>query len=75
MSAFINIQPNIFCEVCKDCGARPVIEQRERKYFVICPGNNNHYQTRSGMIDVNEWNRFNKVTQEISSSSVNNKAS
>ncbi len=75
MSAYINIQPNIFCESCKDCGARPIIEQRDRKYYVICPNDSNHYQTKSGMIDMDEWNRFNTITRGLQKSSVNNKAS
>lgn len=58
--SFIDIQPNVHCEPCKDCGARPVIEQVRQKYFIRCPKSDAHYKTKSGMVNFNDWNNHNK---------------
>lgn len=60
MIQIYQIQPAIFCEPCKDCGARPVIKLEKSKYSVICPNNPNHYSTKPGLIDINDWNLKNK---------------
>lgn len=60
MSTFLQIQPNIFCENCKECGARPVIQQTNGKYMVICPNDKTHYRTKAGLIDLDDWNLKNK---------------
>jgi hypothetical protein len=67
------IQPAIFCEPCKDCGARPIIKLENSKYTVMCP--NNHYSTKPGLIDVNDWNIKNKVHTKLSGIKSTQKAS
>ena len=57
------IQPAVFCEPCKDCGARPVIKLEKSKYSVMCP--NNHYSTKPGLVDVNDWNLKNKIHNQF----------
>jgi len=61
MKNFVQIQGNIFCEPCKDCGARPVIEQVKGSFIVRCPNNSEHYQTKPGLVDINDWNLKNKA--------------
>lgn len=61
MSIFIEIQPQIHCELCKDCGARPVVEQIRDKFIVRCPDNNKHYKTKPGFVDIQDWNLKNKI--------------
>ena len=60
MSNFLPIQPAIFCELCKDCGARPVVEQSKAGYIVRCPDNKKHYRTKPGLVDIADWNLKNK---------------
>lgn len=64
MSEF-SIQPNIHCEPCKECGARPVIEQTRKGFVVKCPTSKKHFSTQPGMVNVEEWNRYNKKTPVI----------
>ena len=63
MNNFIAIQSAFFCENCRDCGARPVVEQVKGSFVVRCPNNNKHYKTKPGLIDQNlkDWNLKNKV--------------
>ena len=61
MSDFLSIQPGIFCEPCKDCGARPVVEQIKGDFIVRCPNDKKHYQTKRGLVDIQDWNLKNKV--------------
>jgi hypothetical protein len=70
MRNFVQIQENIFCEPCKDCGARPVIEQHKSKFIVRCPKDKNHYQTKPGLIDIEDWNLKNKVHASLGSKNV-----
>jgi hypothetical protein len=60
MEKFIAIQPNIFCEPCKECGERPVITQVKGKFMVRCPKSKSHYQTKPGLVDIKDWNTKNK---------------
>ena len=60
MPHIYKIQPAIFCEPCKDCGARPVIKQVKGKFIVQCPNNESHYSTKPGLVDVKDWNLKNK---------------
>ena len=56
----LTIPKSVFCKFCKKCGARPVIEANaEGLYIVKCPNNDDHYQTRAGLIDIDDWNRNN----------------
>ena len=59
MTQIYQIQPAIFCEPCKECGARPVLKLEKSLYTVMCP--NNHYSTKPGLVDVNDWNLKNKT--------------
>ncbi len=75
MNEFFQIQPNVFCEPCKDCGARPVIQQVKDKYVVLCPNDKNHYSTKPGIIDVNDWNLKNKKQKPFVNTAPAQKAS
>jgi hypothetical protein len=67
MEKFIAIQPNIFCEPCKECGERPVIAQVKGKFIVRCPKSKSHYQTKPGLVDIKDWNTKNKPHQPLGS--------
>lgn len=67
MSKILQIQDNIFCEPCKDCGARPIIEQTKGAYLVRCPKSKDHYQTKAGIVDIKDWNLKNKVHTSLGS--------
>jgi len=58
MIQIYQIQPAIFCEPYKECGARPVLKLEKSLYAVMCP--NNHYSTKPGLVDVEDWNFKNK---------------
>lgn len=62
MSDFISIQSKVFCENCKDCGARPVVEQVKGSFVVRCPNDKKHYKTNPGLFDANlqDWNIKNR---------------
>lgn len=75
MAEPIQIQPNIHCEPCKECGARPVIEQSRKGFLVTCPTSKKHYATAPGMVNIDEWNRFNKKSPVLTSTPYNSKAS
>lgn len=75
MSSIIQIQPLIFCEPCKDCGSRPVIQQVKNKYIVRCPKDKKHYSTAPGLIDIDDWNRENKAPKPLVKDSPAQKAS
>ncbi|MEO3404673.1 hypothetical protein AAFN85_12275 [Mucilaginibacter sp. CAU 1740] len=59
MSRFIQIQESIFVEKCIICGARPVIEQKAGKFIVRCKTSDSHYQTKPGLVDIDNWNKHN----------------
>jgi hypothetical protein len=62
MRSYVNIPKTINCRFCKTCGARPVIELApDGLYVVKCPNDDGHYQTRMGLIDIDDWNRNNTV--------------
>jgi hypothetical protein len=62
MSGYVNIPKTIYCKFCRICGARPVIgPAHEGLYVVRCPNDDGHYQTRTGLIDIEDWNRNNTV--------------
>lgn len=50
------------CKSCKYCGARPIIALvKGVSYTVKCPNNNSHYQTKPGLIDLEDWNFHNST--------------
>lgn len=63
MSNFVSIQSKIFCENCKDCGARPVVEQVKDGYVVRCPNDKKHYKTNIGTFEpcLKDWNLKNRT--------------
>ena len=65
MKDFLQIQPAIFCEPCKDCGARPVVEQLKDKFVVRCPNEDRHYKTKPGLINIADWNLKNKQVPQM----------
>ena len=71
MKGFVQIQANIFVEPCKDCGARPVIEQKKGTFIIRCPKHDNHYQTKPGLVDIADWNLKNKVHNSLGTKDVN----
>jgi hypothetical protein len=73
MSITYNIQPNIFCENCKDCGARPVIEQVKGGYMVVCPNDKKHYRTKVGLVNIDDWNLKNRKQQPAVINSLSSK--
>lgn len=70
MKNSIHIQGNIFCEPCKDCGSRPVIEQRKSAFIVRCPKDSTHYQTKPGLVDIEDWNLKNRAHTSLGAKSV-----
>ena len=75
MEKFIQIQASIFCEPCKECGERPVVEQVKGKFVVRCPKSKSHYQTKSGLVDINDWNTKNKTHAPLGNKTANKQAS
>ena len=75
MIQIYQIQPAIFCEPCKECGARPVLKLEKSLYTVMCPNNSKHYSTKPGLVDVNDWNMKNKVHQPFTKETLVQKAS
>jgi hypothetical protein len=73
MEKFIPIQANVFCEPCRECGSRPVVEQVKGKYKVRCPKDKSHYQTNPGVVDVNDWNTKNKAHPSLGNKEASNK--
>jgi hypothetical protein len=62
MNGYLTIPKSIQCKFCKICGARPVIKAIEAGLYVVkCPTDDRHYQTRSGLIDIEDWNRNNSI--------------
>jgi hypothetical protein len=61
MRGYLNIPYTICCKSCIYCGARPIIALAvaEEGYVVKCPNDNNHYQTKAGLIDIEDWNYHN----------------
>lgn len=61
MKGYVNIPTTIYVIPCAECGARPVIAAAgEEGYVVKCP-NSNHYATPVGIIDLENWNKHNKI--------------
>ncbi|MES2060955.1 MAG: hypothetical protein V4456_03490 [Bacteroidota bacterium] len=47
---------------CKQCGARPIIALANNDGYVVkCPTDDSHYQTKPGLIDIEDWNIHNTV--------------
>ena len=60
MRGYITIPSSFSCAVCKECGARPIIEPAEAgEYIVKCPNSDTHYHTEPGLIDMDDWNLHN----------------
>ena len=61
MKGYVNIPGTIFCENCKQCGSRPIIALNNNKDYVVkCPADEAHYQTKPGLIDIEDWNTNNR---------------
>ena len=62
MRGYVNIPNSIYCKPCKQCGARPIIALAGQDGYVVkCPANDSHYQTKPGLIDIEDWNIHNSV--------------
>ncbi|TSD67490.1 hypothetical protein FFF34_008890 [Inquilinus sp. KBS0705] len=65
MKGYVNIPKSIYCKLCKQCGARPIIALAGNTGYVVkCPSNNDHYQTPVGLIDIEDWNIHNTVLHD-----------
>lgn len=61
---YVKIPNSIYCKLCKECGARPIIAKvSDIGYVVKCSNDNSHYQTMPGLIDIEDWNRHNTITK------------
>ncbi|HVS92609.1 MAG TPA: hypothetical protein VHE59_11280 [Mucilaginibacter sp.] len=48
---------------CVFCGAQPVIVRTvDGDYIVKCPNSDEHYHTRPGLIDLEDWEKHNNPT-------------
>ncbi|WP_158557084.1 hypothetical protein [Mucilaginibacter conchicola] len=60
MKGYVNIPASIPVKNCKYCGARPVVALVDGiRYVVKCPNDDSHYQTKAGVIDIEDWNFHN----------------
>jgi len=60
MKGYVDIPRSIYCKHCKICGSRPIIVMADQgNYVVKCPTNDSHYQTKAGLIDIEDWNIHN----------------
>ena len=75
MARTIAIQENIFCEPCKECGSRPVIEQVKGTFSIRCPQHKSHYKTKPGLINIDDWNLKNKTHPPLGNTANPQKAS
>jgi ribosomal protein L44E len=57
---YIPIQKNIYCEQCKDCGTRPVVEQMPKgKFRLLCPNCKEKNAMKPGFVEIDKWNLLN----------------
>lgn len=61
----LQIQPNIKCENCIKCGSRPQIEQAKKYWIVACPNKKCNNFVKAELVNLDEWNRANKSTNNI----------
>lgn len=60
MRGYILVPESVSCNVCKYCGARPIIAMADvAEYVVKCPNSDSHYHTEPGLIDIEDWNLHN----------------
>jgi hypothetical protein len=65
MKGYVTIPKSIYCKPCKQCGSRPIIALIENAGYVVkCPADDTHYQTKTGIIDIEDWNIHNTVLYE-----------
>lgn len=65
MKGYVNIPRSVYCKLCRECGARPIIAHVGLEGYVVkCPGDDNHYTTTAGIIDIEDWNIHNTVLYE-----------
>lgn len=62
----IEIQPNIHCENCIKCGARPHIEQQRKYWIVTCPNKGCKNLVKDEVVNIKAWNRLNKNNANLS---------
>ncbi|OCX54069.1 hypothetical protein BEL04_07290 [Mucilaginibacter sp. PPCGB 2223] len=53
------IQKNFFCENCKVCGKRPVIEQNKKVWTIRCLTDTCKNAVVDSFINVEKWNYIN----------------
>jgi len=65
MKGYLDIPMSIYYKNCKYCGARPIIAPAGNEGYVVkCPSNESHYKTKSGLIDIEDWNAHNSSAYE-----------
>jgi hypothetical protein len=57
------IQKNFFCENCKMCGARPIIEQVKKVWTVRCKNAGCKNLVIDSFINVEKWNSLNMIVE------------
>jgi len=53
------IQKDFFCENCRSCGTRPVIEQNKKVWTVRCPTHTCKNSVVDSFINIEKWNYIN----------------
>lgn len=71
MKGYINIPQSHNYKQCKHCGSAPIIMQSGDVYIIKCPSDDSHYQTRPGLIDLEDWNFHNNIEDGGEAISVN----
>jgi DNA-directed RNA polymerase subunit RPC12/RpoP len=61
----LEIQPNIYCEKCIKCGARPHIEQQKKYWIVTCPNKGCKNFVKEELVNIDAWNRLNKNNSNL----------
>ncbi|MGN8072026.1 hypothetical protein [Mucilaginibacter sp. SG564] len=61
----LQIQPNIHCENCIKCGARPQVQQIKKYWIISCPNNDCKNIVKDEIVNFAAWNRLNKTNTNI----------
>ena len=65
------IQPNINCEDCIVCGARPMINQTKKVFTIICSNKDCGNKLTAPFLDFDLWNKLNKSNVDLTSNEDN----
>jgi hypothetical protein len=60
MKGYVNIPRSAKYKVCRHCGASAIVVLVGKDGYVVrCPNDEQHYKTRPGLIDIEDWNMHN----------------